>query len=216
MAAVGDVVAVRVYGGDKATSVTGDLAWFERTATVTTVSPQPANVQVDFSGVFGAATSPKLDDGELTFAAQLRRGNQRSGFVHQAESSQPRFDVTRPTVLRAGPPGSDDGADVYADLESLAFSGRASERIGGATLSDGVNPNAELFGSADDGAFLMRPVALGRLLAPRAFTLAVVDAAGNSAANPFTGRIVPRGRVTGALAGDLVVEASIEKDSLEN
>lgn len=206
-ALVGDVVAVRVYGGDKTTTATGDLTWIERTATVTTVSPQPASVQVDFSGLFGSATSPKLDDGALTFAAQLRRGSQRSGFVHQAAASEPRFDVTRPTVLRAGPPASDDGADLYADLDSVAFVGRASERLGGATLSDGVNPNAELFGAGDDGAFLMRPILLGRLTTPRAFTLAVVDAAGNSAANAFTGRIVPRGRVTGALAGQLVVEA---------
>lgn len=206
-AAVGDVVAVRIYGGDKKTTSTSDLTWFERTATVTSVSPQPATVDVDFSGLFGTTTSPKFDDGALTFAAQLRRGSQRSGFMHQAAASTPRFDVTRPTVLRAGPPGSDDGADVYTDLESIAFSGRASERLGGATLSDGVTPNVELFGSGDDGAFLMRPIPLGRLTAPRAFTLAVVDAAGNSATNPFTGRIVPRGRVTGALAGDLVVEA---------
>lgn len=206
-AAVGDVVVVRVYGGDKATTVTGDLTWFERTATVASVSPQPASVVVDFSGQFGTAASPKLDDGALTYAAQLRRGNQRSGFVHQPSASAPRFDVTRPTVLRAGPPASADGADLYTDLESLAFTGRASERLGAATLSDGVNPDAELFGAGDDGAFLMRPILLGRLTAPRAFTLAVVDAAGNSAANPFTGRIVPRGRVTGALAGVLVVEA---------
>ena len=206
-AAVGDTVAVRVYGGDKKTTAIGDLTWIERTASVSSVSPQPASVVVDFSGLLGSATAPKLDDGALTFAAQLRRGSQRSGFVHQATASAPRFDVTRPTVLRAGPPGSDDGADVYTDLESIAVSGRASERLGAATLSDGVNPNTELFGAGDDGAFLMRPTFLGRATTPRAFTLAVVDTAGNSAANPFTGRIVPRGRVTGALAGELVVEA---------
>ncbi len=206
-AAIGDVVAVRVYGGDKSTASTSDLTWFERTATVASVAPSPASVVVDFAGSFGSAASPKLDDGALTFAAQLRRGNQRSGYVHQPAASAPRFDVTRPTVLRAGPPASDDGQDLYGDLESLAFTGRADERLGAATLSDGVNPSVELFGAGDDGAFLMRPIRLGRSTAPRAFTLAVVDAAGNAAASPFTGRIVPRGRVTGALAGDLVVEA---------
>lgn len=206
-AQVGDVVAVRVYGGDKQTATAGDLTWIERTATVAATTPTPIVVTVDFAGQFGAATAPKFDDGALTFAAQVRRGSQRSGFQRNGANASPRFDVTRPTVLRVGPPGSTDGGDVFADLDDVAVFGRASERLGAATLSDGVNPNVALFASGDDGSFLMLPIALGRAVAARPFTLAVTDAAGNSAAAPFTGRIVPRGRVTGALAGEVVVEA---------
>jgi hypothetical protein len=206
-AQVGDTVAVRVYGSDRQTTVAGDLTFVERTAQVASTTPTPITVAVDFSGVLGSALAPRFEDGDLTFTAQVRRGAQRSGIVQNDPDNAPRFDTKRPTVQVAGPPGSADGADLFTDLDSLVFHGRADERLGAATLSDGVNSNVELFASAADGTFVMRPLALGRLTAPRPFTLAVTDAAGNSAAAPFTGRIVPRGIVTGTLAGTLTVEA---------
>lgn len=206
-AQVGDAVAVRIYGGDRQTTAAGDLVFFERTASVTATTPTPIVVTVDFAGVLGSATSPRLEDGDLTFTAQVRRGAQRSGYIRNAAATAPRFDTTRPTVQSAGPPAAADGADLYTDLETLVFHGRANERLGAATLSDGFNPNAELFASGADGAFVVRPIVLGRLAAPRSFTLAVTDAAGNSASAPFTGRIVPRGVVGGVLAGALAVEA---------
>jgi hypothetical protein len=206
-AQVGDSVVVRVYGADRQTSTVGDLTFVERSATVAATTPVPIVATVDFAGVLGSATSPRFEDGDLTFAVQVRRGAQRSGYVQNAAATAPRFDMTRPTVLLAGPPGSADGADLYTDLADLVFHGRANERLGAATLSDGVSANVELFASGADGSFVMRPIALGRLAAPRPFTLAVTDAAGNSAAAPFTGRIVQRGIATGSLAGALTVEA---------
>ena len=206
-AQVGDTVVVRIYGADRQTSQVGDLTFVERSATVAATTPTPITVTIDFAGVVGSATSPRFEDGDLTFAVQVRRGTQRSGYVQNAAATAPRFDTTRPTVLLAGPPGSADGADLYTDLEALVFHGRANERLGAATLSDGVNANVELYAAGADGSFVMRPIRLDRLTAPRPFTLAVTDAAGNSAAAPFTGRIVQRGFATGVLAGTLTVEA---------
>ncbi|MGC6487892.1 MAG: Ig-like domain-containing protein [Planctomycetota bacterium] len=201
-AAAGDVVVARIYGGDAATAATFDEAFFERTATVPAGATE---VSVDFAGVLGAAASPTLDEGDLTFAAQLRRGADRSGFAHSDASARPALDVTPPTLVSLGPPNS--GGDVLADGEFVALYGVASEELSDATLVADTGATARLFGSSGGGRFLMEPLELGRSGAPRSFTLGVTDASGNAVATPATGQVLTRGVVTGALAGTLRVRA---------
>jgi hypothetical protein len=204
-ALVGDRVRARIYGGDASTSQTSDLLFVERVVQLTADGAQ--TVSLDFSGTLGAVGSPRLDDGSITFAAQMQRGSQTSGFVRSVAAADPRFDIAPPTLQTAGPPNSPDGADVLTDLEYLAFYGRASEAVAEATLADGVNPTAALYASAADGRLLAQPLAIGRLTAPRTYSLLLTDRAGNLAVAPSTGRIVQRGLVTGTLAGTLTVEA---------
>lgn len=204
-ARAGDRVRARIYGGDATTTGVGDLAFVERTAELPADGTQ--TVSVDFSGVLGSLGSPKLDDGALTFAAQLQRGSQLSSFVHQGSGVEPRFDITPPTLVGAGPPGSANGVDLYTDLEYVAFHGRASEPLAAAQLADGVNPAAALFASGDNGRFVVRPIPLGRLAAPRGYSLLLTDRAGNLAVAAATGNIVQRGLLTGTVASTLVVEA---------
>lgn len=204
-ALAGDTVRARIYGGDATTTGVGDLAFVEQTVTLTQNGAQ--TVAVDFSGKLGSAAHPEFDDGVLSFAAQMQRGSQTSGFILHASSSDPAFDVTPPTVQRAGPPGSADGRDLWTDTGSVAFYGVASERLAAADLTAGTLPIATMFASDAAGRFLVRPIDLGRLPAPLGYVLTVTDAAGNMAATPFAGNINQRGMVTGTLAGTLTVEA---------
>lgn len=204
-ARAGDRVRARIYGGDATTTGVGDLAFVERTAELPADGTQ--TVSVDFGGVLGTLGSPKLDDGALTFAAQLQRGSQLSPFVHQGSGVEPRFDITPPTLVGAGPPGSANGVDLYTDLEYLAFHGRASEPLAAAELADGVNATATMFASGDNGRFVVRPIPLGRMSAPRSYSLLLTDRAGNLAVAAATGSIVQRGLLTGTVADTLVVEA---------
>lgn len=205
-AVAGDRLRARIYGGNAATTAVGDLVFVEGTAEV------PANgsqaVTIDFTGKLGNLGSPKFDDGSLAFAVQTLRGSQQSGFAQNDAADAPLFDITLPTLVRAGPPASADGVDILTDQESLAFFGRASEAIGAATLVDGVNPEASLFASADDGRFSMEPLFLGRYSAGenRIYSLTLTDRAGNLAAATATGRIVQRGVKSGTLTNELVVE----------
>ncbi|MCR9244018.1 MAG: carboxypeptidase-like regulatory domain-containing protein [bacterium] len=203
-AAEGDTVVARIYGFDPETSTVGDIAFEERTATV----PAPGGQQtvvVDFSGALGTLENPAFEDGGVDFAVQMRRGDQQSGYFLNDPDAEPRIDVTPPTLTAAGPPGSGD--DIFTDLEQLAFHGMASEEIGAATLSDGVNPDATLFGAAEDGFFTMSPVALGRLSGPRGYTLTITDRAGNMIETAVAGNIIQRGTLTGMVSGTLTVEA---------
>jgi hypothetical protein len=204
-AVAGDVVRARIYGGDRNTLGTGDLAFLERTATVPADGAQ--NVAVDFSGTLGSLERGRFDDGDVVFSVQLQRGNQRSGFVRNDEDDEPVFDLTPPTLATAGPPANADGTDLWSDIEFAAFYGRASERLAAASLVDGVNPAVTLVASDASGQFLLRPLALGRLTAPRGYQLALTDRSGNESVAIATGNLVQRGFVTGVLVDQVTVLA---------
>ena len=209
-ALAGDRVRVRVYGGDALTTGTGDLGFVERSADVVANGAQ--SVTLDFSGSLGTLNRPKFDDGSVTFSAQLLRGSQGSGFMQQPSSAGARFDLTPPTLVRAGPPASVSGADIVSDTEWLAFYGVASEAIASATLVAPASPVAfaasvDLFGSDDTGRFVMQPFFVGRDPAPRPYSLTMVDRAGNSIASAAVGNVVQRGFVTGTFVDTLTVEA---------
>ena len=201
----GDRVLARIYGGDRETSETSDIAFVEAEATAPVAGVQ--TVVVDFAGKLGQLADPKFDDGAITFAVQSRRGSEQSAFAQSDPDDVPWFDVTVPTLTRVGPPGESASNDIYTDLEHLALHGTASEELGEATLTDGVNPAAGMFASQGNGFFLMNPVQLGRLTAPRGYTLTITDLAGNMAEAAITGSIRQRGMVTGTVAGTLTVEA---------
>ena len=207
----GDQVRVRIYGGDAATTATGDLAYLERKADVAAAGVQ--QVTLDFSGTLGTVNRPKFDDGSVTFSAQLLRGAQGSGFMRLAASAGARFDVTPPTLVRAGPPASADGVDIVNDSDLLAFYGVASEAIASARLVVPAVPSIsfaadeELFGSDDAGRFLMQPFFVGRNPAPLPYSLTMVDRAGNSIAGAAVGNILQRGFVTDAFVDSVTVEA---------
>lgn len=204
-ASAGDVVVARLYGGDRSTQATGDLAFVEKTLALTASGAQ--TVEVDFSGSLGTIERPKFDDGAMSLGAWLWRGDQHSGFFLGGANTDARFDVTPPVLRRLGPPGVEAGNIVFTDLEYFALYGTANEQLGSAELTDGVNPPVGLFASAGDGRFLMRPIALGRLTAPRSFVLTFSDVVGNLTTAAINGSVVQRGVVTGAFTGTLVVEA---------
>ena len=101
-AEAGDLVVARIYGGDRATSATGDKVFVERQAVAAAAGAQ--TVTVDFSGTLGTVAQPKFDDGEITFCTQLQRGSHHSGFMQNRSSDNPVFDVTPPTLTTVGPP----------------------------------------------------------------------------------------------------------------
>lgn len=200
----GDKVRVRIYGGDKTTNPVGDLGFVERIADVTANGAQ--TIDVSFAGALGTLGDPDFDDGELTFTAQMQRGAQYSTWVHQPSDSEPRFDITPPTLAVLGPPASADGMSLFVDQEDTLVYGRASEKLAAASFADGVNTRT-MYACDDAGRFVLIPAPIGRLATPRAFTLTLTDLAGNLAAATVSGTLVQRGHVTGTLAGTLVVEA---------
>jgi hypothetical protein len=204
-ALAGDKVVARIYGGDRSTTATGDLAYFERSVLLASGGAQTATVS--FAGALGTLLRPKLDEGNLSLAAQLQRGSEHSGYVLSGTSDQPLFDVTAPTVTKLGPPGPATGNDLYTDQESFVAYGKASEQLAAAELTDGIETAVELFASSSDGRFAMKPLSLGRLPAPRPYSLNLTDRAGNMLAGPVTGNIVQRGVVNGLFTDTLVVEA---------
>ncbi len=199
----GDRIVARIYGGDAATTATGDLRFFERIVEVPAAGVQ--TVSVDFSGDLGSVASPRLDDGEVTFAVQMRRGSQQSGYFRNPSGAEPRFDVTPPVLQSVGAAAA-GVTDLATDQEHVAFFGVANEEVAEATLTDGTT-TVGLFASAGDGRLLMRPILLGRRSSPLPYSLLLTDTAGNLAAAAATGNILQRGVVTGTLAGTLEVEA---------
>ena len=199
----GDLVIGRIYGGDAETSETFDLTFFESTASAPVAGAQ--TIMLDFGAQLGTMTVPLLDDGDIVFAAQIQRGSQSTGFIHEASNADPSFDITPPTLVRAGPPGS--GSVIFTESESLSYYGEASEGLADATLVDGVSPTAVMFGSSNSGRFLLLPVGLGRIIAARNYTITLTDLSGNLSETAVSGAIQQRGMVTGALAGFLTVEA---------
>lgn len=210
-ALAGDRVRVRIYGGDKATAPTTDQAFVERLADV------PANgvqtIDVDFTEALGSETRPKFDDGSVVFTAQLQRGSQYSGFMRLGNAAAARFDVTRPTLVRAGAAPAANSNDIVSDTEYLAFYGVASEQLASAQI-DNLQPfgppavdTAAMFGSDASGRFVMLPITLGRLSAPFPYQLTMVDLAGNSIAGPATGNMIQRGFVGGTFVDTVTVEA---------
>lgn len=198
----GDLVVARIYGGDAETTQTFDQAFVESTVTAPVAGTQ--TVMLDFGAQLGTAAAPLLDDGDIVFAAQVQRGSQSSGFIHEDDNDDPVFDVTPPTLTRAGPPGS--GNDLYTESESLAYFGEASEGLADATFTEGTN-TVSMFGSSESGRFLMLPVPLGRLTAARDYTVTLVDLAGNMSEMAVAGSIRQRGLMTGALSTTLTIEA---------
>lgn len=204
-AAANDTINVRVYGLDPKTKNTTDINFVERSTRL--VADGAQTVSVDFTGALGTVAVPRFTEGTLTLATQLERGSRRSGYVLSATTNKPTLDVTRPTLVSVGPPAGTGTNEIVTDLDQFAFSGKASEKLGEATLTTG-SATASLFASGTDGRFLLRPIDLGRRTAPSDYTLTVVDAAGNLASAAVTGQIVQRGAITGWVAGGtLVVEA---------
>jgi hypothetical protein len=180
------------------------VAFVERAAIAPVGGAQ--TLTVDFAGTLGTVARPKFGDGAVTLAAQLQRGSLHSGFIHGSAANDPRVDVTLPTLTRAGPPNLPGTEDVLTDQPDLAFFGTASETVAAASLTDGTS-TAQLFAAGSDGRFVTGPIPLGRLTAPRNYSLTLTDRAGNVAAAAVTGRILQRGLVTGVQAGTLTVEA---------
>lgn len=215
-ALAGDRVRVRIYGGDKSTSATNDQVFVERFAEVTAAGVQA--IDVDFTEALGSETRPKFDDGSVVFTAQLQRGSQYSGFMRLGTSAAARFDVTRPTLVRAGAAPAANSNDIVSDTEFLAFYGIASEQLASAQI-DNLQPFAQppgatqvintaaMFGSDASGRFVMLPITMGRLSAPFPYQLTMVDLAGNSIAGPATGNMIQRGFVTGTFVDSVTVEA---------
>lgn len=209
-ALAGDRVRVRVYGGDKATAATNDQAFVERLADVPAAGVQA--IDVDFTDALGSETRPKFDDGSVVFTAQLQRGSQYSGFMRLGSAAAARFDVTRPTLVRAGAAPAANSNDIVSDTEFLAFYGIASEQLASAQIDNlqpfQVGPNsAGMFGSDASGRFVMLPILMGRLSAPFPYQLTMVDLAGNSIAGPATGNMIQRGFVGGTFVDSVTVEA---------
>lgn len=205
-ALTGDVVAARVYGGNRNTTATGDLAFVERTTTLVVDGAQ--NAIVDFAGALGLITRLQFDDGSLSYSAQLVRGSQRSGAV--LGNSAAAQDTVRPTLTSLGPPNGSNGTDLYTELETLTVFGIASEAIGEASfvLNTPAPVTAGLFASRTNGTFLLAPAELGRRSTATGYSLTITDLAGNLAASAATGNVIQRGLVTGSVAGgDLVVDA---------
>nr|MCU0867353.1 hypothetical protein [Planctomycetota bacterium] len=209
--AAGDRVLVRIYGGDARSAASGDLAFVERSAVATAADVQ--QIVVPFTGALGSLTRPQFDDGELTFTAQMQRGSRRSAVVHAPNNGDlaPRFDITKPRLVRAGPPGSADGLDLFSDLDYVAFYGIASERLAGAELTTQNGQlqtvTATMFASDEAGRFVMRPLPIGREPGTRPFTMLLTDRAGNLSESIAGGSFRQRGFVTGTLTDTLVVEA---------
>jgi len=199
----GDIIVGRIYGRDETTSQTFDFAFKERTAAATAAGAQ--TVALDFGAQLGTLMAPAFTDGDITFAAQLRRGNDATGFIHSDGNDEPIFDITPPTLTQAGPPG--DGTNIFCEGESLAYYGVASEGLADASLADGVNPMATMFGSSSSGRFLVQPVALNLLTTPRNYTITLTDLAGNLSETAVAGSITQRGHVAGAVGASLTVEA---------
>lgn len=200
---VDDTVVARIYGGNASTNETFDIEFVERTAVVTVAGAQ--TVLVDFGAQLGTLAQPVLDEGAVIFCAQILRGNQSTGFIRGIGEDEPRFDITAPTLLQAGPPGN--GTDLFIDTESVAYYGLASEPLAEASFADGVSVNAPMFGASNSGRFLVEPVVLGRLSSARDYTVTLTDLVGNISATAIAGSIQQRGQITGALAGMLTVEA---------
>ncbi len=214
-ALAGDRVRVRIYGGDKATAATNDQAFVERLAEVPAAGVQA--IDVDFTDALGSETRAKFDDGSVIFTAQLQRGSQFSGFMRLGTAAAARFDVTRPTLVRAGAAPAANDNDIVSDTEFLAFYGIASEQLASAQI-DNLQPfaqppgsqvvnSAAMFGSDASGRFVMLPITMGRLSAPFPYQLTMVDVAGNSIAGPATGNILQRGFVGGTFVDSVTVEA---------
>jgi hypothetical protein len=201
--AAGDAVVARVYGLDRNTVATNDLAFVERSAAAPVAGAQ--TVTIDFGGAIGSADSPRFSDGALTMAAQIQRGDGHSGFIHGASTNGPRFDTTAPSLTRIAPAGA-TAFDAVTDQEQIALYGVASEELGAATLTVG-STTADLFACSTDGRFAMQPLLLGRLQAAVPYTLSVTDKAGNMAVAAINGSISQRGVLTGVQAGTLMVEA---------
>ncbi|MEY4675314.1 MAG: hypothetical protein RL148_3098 [Planctomycetota bacterium] len=201
--AAGDTVVARVYGQDASTSTADDVTYVERTATVATAGNQV--VTVDFSGALGTLDRPAFGDGEATLTAQMRRGDSRSGYIHNAAANQPIFDLTAPTLVRVGPPGVTTGNVFYTDQNEATLYGKASERLSLANLATST-ASAAMHASAADGTFFLGPVALNRTDVPVPFSLALTDLAGNSASAAVDGQFVQRGFTSGTVGSSLEVE----------
>lgn len=201
--AAGDTVVARIYGQDASTTTANDVTYVERSATVPAAGNQV--VTIDFSGALGSLDRPAFGDGEATLVAQLRRGDSRSGYIHNAAGNQPIFDLTAPTLVRVGPPGVATGNVFYTDQNEATLYGKASERIAVATLATST-ATAALHASANDGTFFLGPVALNRTDIPVPFSLSLTDLAGNSVAAAIDGQFVQRGFTNGTVGSSLEVE----------
>ena len=208
----GDQVNARIYGLDKACGNTGAANFVERTATV------PANgaqaITLDFGGLLGTPAEPAFLEGALLLAATLSRGGTQTGYVVSSSSAtDPRLDVTIPSLQLPTTNTSGD-TTFLLDQEYLTFFGTASEDLHTASLvlDSGPAPTpalttGTLFGLGAGSKFMFDPILLGRRTSPLGFVLTITDEAGNIAP-AVTGLIVQRGVVTGTLAGGtLTVEA---------
>lgn len=199
----GDRVLMRVYGLDRQTQTAGDLAFVERIVTVATDGAQ--TVTGDFGARLGSVANTRFEEGALSFVAQLQRGAVHSGMIRGSADAQQ--DTVAPTLVSlAGAVGS-NGTDLYTELEDAIVFGTASEQLGDLLWTAGGQP-VRLFASRSTGTFVSQPLHLGRSVNATAYSLAILDRAGNESAAPTTGVLIQRGLITGdGTSGDVVVEA---------
>ncbi|MBK8978904.1 MAG: hypothetical protein IPM29_23640 [Planctomycetes bacterium] len=196
-------VVVRVYGLDPRTQAEDDLRYLELRAQTTVAGP--TTVSVPFGSALGSPGRYAFGEGALTLRADVVVGGVSAGYVGSAAGSQPEFDVTPPTIIELLPAVPGSSTDVATDLETIVVHGRASEALGSGELS-AAGATEPLFAASSDGRFVFESLTIGRGNVPVPYTMAVVDSAGNMAAMPVSGNILPRGAVLGTLADTLTVE----------
>lgn len=189
-AQAGDSVDLILFGSDPDQPANPPLLAFQRTVQVASASPTVATFdRSDVDLLEGSAVSTaRVADGPLTFAFRLRRG----GVVSPLRLldvdpllpgiQDPLLDTVAPSVVELFL-----GGTLRSDQRGLVLSGRASERVGAASVVTDVGDNLvsgevpPVVGSADDGRFLAAPVGAA-LLDPGtiACTVVVFDVAGNA------------------------------------
>ena len=205
--AVDDRVVARIYGGDRAdVENPAELLFVEATADI--VSTSDNLVEVDFVDKLGSLETPVFDEGEVTFVAQLRRGNVHSGMIQSSLDTE--LDTVPPQILSLGPPGSLTEQQVFTDLQHLTLYGVATEGLGAATLTylpgSSAERSVQLFAGQESGEFVMEPLDLRVQPEPENFHLDITDTAGNEAVSLISGDVMQRGYIAEGTSTSMQVE----------
>ncbi|MDP6928983.1 MAG: Ig-like domain-containing protein, partial [Planctomycetota bacterium] len=190
-----DRISMRIYGLDPKTANATDVNFIEAAKSILAAGRQ--TVTVEFRASLGTLDAPRFSEGALTFAAMISRGSRETGYVLSDAGNSPRFDITPPSIAKIGAPGA--GNDLFTDQEYVALMGKASERLGEATIKAGGAPQKHMYACSGDGTFIMEALTLPLLTSGRAYTLTVTDLAGNIALGALSGKIHQRGVVTGSV-----------------
>lgn len=203
-ATVGSQVKLRVYGLDPSTKAVGDITFFDTSTTLTV--PGPTTVSLPIGAALGSPGRYFFEEGPVVFVVRLVSGDHSSSFRSSADgSTDPRFDVTPPSVTAWLPAVTGSPDAVVTDQDAIAVYGKASETIGSAELTDGT-ATAALWSADGSANFMMRPLQVPRSSAVRTLTLNITDAAGNMSTTASTIHLTRRGFATGSFAGTLTVE----------